>query len=120
LRNGKLAKFSETIYLVQLASNDCLYENQDATRPDPTAAAKDAEQQPTDTIELEGTVVKNDLEGGFFAIEGVDGKTYEPINLPDAFRKDGMRVKATVRVRRDVRSIHMVGENVEIVDIAAQ
>jgi hypothetical protein len=97
-----------------------LFENQGAARPDRPAASKEAEPQQADTIELQGTVVKNDLEGGFFAIEGVDGKTYEPINLPDAFRKDGMRVKATVRVRRDVRSIHMVGEIVEIVDIAAQ
>ena len=74
----------------------------------------------SDTFELQGTVVKNDLEGGFFAIEGNDGKTYEPINLPEAFKEDGMRVKATVRIRSDIGSIHMVGDIVEIVDIVEQ
>ena len=73
-----------------------------------------------DAIVLQGTVVKKDLEGGFFAIDGDDGKTYEPINLPDSFRKNGLRVTATVRIRNDVAGIHMTGDIVEIVDIAVR
>lgn len=75
---------------------------------------------PKDTVALQGTIAKKDLEGGFFAIDGDDGKTYEPINLPEAFRRNGMRVKATVRIRNDVGSIHMMGDMVEIVDITAR
>ena len=74
----------------------------------------------SDTFELRGTVVRNELEGGFFAIEGDDGRTYEPINLPEAFKQDGMRVNATVRIREDIGSIHMVGAIVEIIAIARQ
>ena len=70
-----------------------------------------------DTIEILGTVVRKDLEGGFFAIEAEDGRTYEPLNLPDSFQKDGIRIKATVRVKNDAGSIHMVGDIVEIVDL---
>jgi hypothetical protein len=40
-------------------------------------------RSPTDTVDLQGTVVKKDLEGGFFAIESDDGRVYDPINLPD-------------------------------------
>ncbi len=72
-----------------------------------------------DTIELQGIVVYKDLEGGFFAIDGDDGRTYDPVNLPEAFKRNGMRVKATVRVKNDVAGIRMVGEIVEIVDIVA-
>jgi hypothetical protein len=81
---------------------------------------QDAAPVRSDTFEFQGTVLKNDLEGGFFAIEGDDGKTYEPINLPEAFKQDGMRVKATVLIRKDFGSIHMVGDIVEIIDIVEQ
>ena len=58
------------------------------------------------------------LAGGFFAIDGVDGRKYNPINLPESFRKDGLRVKITARLRMDAMSIHMYGAIIEIVDIA--
>lgn len=73
-----------------------------------------------DAFELKGTVVHMALAGGFFAIKGDDGKTYDPIDLPEAFRTNGMRVIITARVRNDVSSVHMVGEIIEILDIAAQ
>lgn len=75
-------------------------------------------RSPPDTFELQGTVVSMDLEGGFFAIQGDNGKTYDPMNLPEAFRKNGLKVKVTARVRDDVGSIHMVGDIIEIVAIA--
>jgi hypothetical protein len=95
-------------------------ENKDTTRSDQPAATKNERLSRTDPFVLQGTVVKKDLEGGFFAIVGDDGKTYEPLNLPEAFKNNGMRIKATVRARDDFGSIHMVGGIVEIVDIAAQ
>jgi hypothetical protein len=36
--------------------------------------------------------VYKDMEGGFFAIDGDDGKTYDPINLPDSFKINGLKV----------------------------
>jgi hypothetical protein len=74
----------------------------------------------TDAIEVTGTVVYVNLEGGFFAIHGDDGSKYNPINLPEAFRKDGLKIKALVRPRPDVMSIHMAGSIVEIIGIRAQ
>ena len=59
-----------------------LFGNQGATRSDRTAASKNASQSKTDTVVLQGTVVHKYLEGGFFAIEGDDGRIYDPINLP--------------------------------------
>jgi len=73
-----------------------------------------------DTLEIRGTVVFRDLEGGFFAIESEDGKTYEPLDLPEAFQKDGLKVMATVRVRKDVGSIRMAGDIVDILEITAR
>jgi len=91
-----------------------------ATQSDETAASKKALDRQADTVEIQGTVVYKDLEDGFYAIEGEDGRTYDPINLSDSYKKDGLRVRATVRYKNDVVGIHMAGDIVEIVDIEAQ
>ena len=89
------------VFAVLTLGGCMLVENRGAARPDQPTASKDAGLQGKNTFELQGTVVKNDLEGGFFAIDGDDGKAYEPLNLPEDFQNNGMRIKATVRVRDD-------------------
>ncbi len=75
---------------------------------------------PKGTFEIMGTVAYKNIEGGFFAIDGDDGRKYDPINLPESFRKDGLKVKVTARLRRDAVSIHMYGSIIDVVNIAAQ
>jgi len=70
-----------------------------------------------DIVKIRGTVVHKDVEGGFFAIESDDGSVYDPINLPDRFKKHGLRVNVTAKLRNNMGSIHMVGDIIEIVDI---
>jgi hypothetical protein len=72
-----------------------------------------------DMVSGTGTVQWFEVEGGFFAIRGDDGKVYDPINLPPAFARKDVRVRFTARLRRDLGSIHMVGEIVEIQQISA-
>lgn len=74
----------------------------------------------SDEFQILGTVTFKDLEGGFYAIESFDGKKYDPINLPESFRKDGLKVKVTARPQRDVMSFRMYGEIIEIISIEAQ
>jgi hypothetical protein len=67
-----------------------------------------------------GTVRYFDLEGGFFAIQGDDGVTYDPYaTLPAAFRQDGLRVRFEARLLRDAMGIHMVGPIVELLQVSA-
>jgi hypothetical protein len=72
-----------------------------------------------DMISGTGTVERFDIEGGFFAIRGDDGKVYDPMNLPPGLARHGVRVRFTAKLRRDMGSIHMVGEIVEIQQISA-
>jgi hypothetical protein len=74
----------------------------------------------SDTFEIQGTVVRKSIEGGFYAIDGDDGKKYNPINLSDSFREDGLKVKVTARLKMDAMSIHMYGTIVEVVEIVAK
>ena len=75
---------------------------------------------PADSFEIVGTVTYKNIEGGFYAIDGDNGSKYDPINLPESFRKDGLKVKVTARLKKDAMSFHMYGAIIEVVNIAAQ
>src|SRR5689334_23773447 len=51
------------------------------------------------SITIVGIVRRVPLEGGFYAILGSDGVTYDPTNLPAAFQRDGLAVEAVARRR---------------------
>jgi hypothetical protein len=70
-----------------------------------------------DVIKGTGSVVRVELEGGFFAIKGDDGTTYDPTNLAEEFRQDGLRVRYELRPRPDMMGIHMVGTIVDVIRI---
>ena len=72
------------------------------------------------TVHVTGIISHVDLEGGFFAIKGDDGTTYDPTNLPGEFQKDGLAVEAEVRRQDDMAGIHQAGPIVEIVRIRAR
>lgn len=64
-----------------------------------------------------GTVQYVDLEGGFYGILGEDGTKYNPMNLGESYREDGLRVRFRFRSRDDVATTQMWGQNVEILEI---
>jgi lipopolysaccharide export LptBFGC system permease protein LptF len=68
-------------------------------------------------VSFQGTVSYKTFEGGFFAIDGDDGNGYDPINLPDEYAVDGLRVQVSALIRDDLASFHMWGSIVEIVEI---
>lgn len=68
-------------------------------------------------LRITGTVHHLELEGGLFVIRDAEGIQYNPINLPEAFRREGMAVEAEARRRDDMASIGMVGPIVELLRI---
>jgi hypothetical protein len=63
---------------------------------------------------ITGAVKFHEVEGGFYAIQGADGVTYEPTNLPEEFRQEGLAVEVEARRRTDVMSVRQVGTIVDI------
>ena len=76
---------------------------------------------PDGAIRVDGTVRYITLEGGFWAVRGNDGVTYDPMNeLSPEFQRENLRVTLIARIRNDVGGIHMVGPIVEVVSIHAR
>jgi hypothetical protein len=76
--------------------------------PTPTAEQTGAQ------VRITGVVRRSELEGGFYAIHGDDGVTYDPTNLPPEFREDGLRIETEARRRDDMAGIHQVGPILEL------
>jgi inhibitor of cysteine peptidase len=65
-------------------------------------------------IKNSGTITFLELEGGFYGILTEDENRYDPINLADEFKKDGIQVDFTAYPRNDMMSFHMWGQLIEI------
>jgi len=76
----------------------------------PTPAAEQVGRQ----VRIAGVVRRSELEGGFYAIHGDDGVTYDPTNLPPEFQKDGLQVEAEARRRTDMVGVHQVGTIIQL------
>ncbi|MDX1797627.1 MAG: hypothetical protein R3255_03165 [Candidatus Lokiarchaeia archaeon] len=63
-----------------------------------------------------GKIVFVSCEGGFFGILSDDGRAYDPINLPDLFKIDGLRVFFTAHIT-DLGSFHMWGKVIRLLFI---
>jgi hypothetical protein len=83
----------------------------DWVTPTPAAGTKGT------AIHITGVVHHVDVEGGFYAIRGDDGATYDPTNLPPEFQKEGLSVEAEARRRHDMMGTHMTGSIVELARI---
>ena len=80
-----------------------------------------APQVPPGAIQVSGTVRYFTLEGGFWAVRGDDGVTYDPMNgLASEFQRENLRVTLVAKVRTDMGGIHMVGPIVEVISIQAR
>ena len=82
-----------------------------ASGPPPAAPSSAA------LIQSEATVVFVPLEGGFYGLVTPDGRRLDPINLPDAFRRDGLKVRFSARPLPRAAGTHMWGLRVELIDI---
>lgn len=70
-----------------------------------------------DIVSGTGKIVFLDFEGGFFGIIADDGGHYDPKNLPDEFKIDGLLIEFIAKILPGIPSIHMWGEIVELLYI---
>lgn len=68
-------------------------------------------------IHIVGTVHHLDIEGGVYVIRDANDVSYQPMNLPDVFKVDGLSVEAAATRRDNVASIGMAGMHVDLLRI---
>ncbi|MEM7019895.1 MAG: hypothetical protein AAF512_21475 [Pseudomonadota bacterium] len=71
-------------------------------------------------LKFRGKVVHMPMEGGFYGIVSDRNKKYLPQSLPEAFQKEGMRVKVEVIVETGRITLQMWGKPVKIVKITPE
>jgi len=77
-------------------------------------------EQPTgsDTsFTLVGSVVRVDLEGGFYGLIDPDGNRFDPDRLPEEFRIDGLAIRARLQPLPPTVGFHMWGKKVHLISI---
>jgi len=71
------------------------------------------------SVNFKGTVHFVAIEGGFWGIVSEDGKNYDPANLGQEFKQEGLPVQITATITNRP-NIHMWGTSIEITAIAKQ
>jgi hypothetical protein len=69
------------------------------------------------TVNFKGTVRYVAIEGGFWGLVSEDGKNYEPANLGQEFRHDGLAVQVAAAVINRP-NINMWGTTIEVTAIS--
>ncbi len=73
-------------------------------------------QKEKEMIFATGTIKYITIEGGFYGIITGKEKRYLPVNLPEVFKKDGLRVWFKAKSKK-VFTTHTWGESIEILEI---
>lgn len=69
---------------------------------------------PNGEMQFSGTIQYRELEGGAWVILSEDGTTFEPVDLPEEYRKKGLRVRVWADQVEGAVSTRMVGPIVSI------
>src|SRR5262245_23570290 len=75
------------------------------------------DDNPTDVIVGNGTVILAQVEGGCWLVRTDSGATYQALNLPAEFQKPNLRVHFTLREKKDAVSICMSGVIAEVISM---
>ncbi|MBN2109922.1 MAG: protease inhibitor I42 family protein [Methanosarcinaceae archaeon] len=65
-------------------------------------------------IKANGSVNYIELEGGFYGITDKNGTHYDPVNLDEELKKEGLKICFTAYPLDNMVSIHMWGRTIEI------
>ena len=70
-----------------------------------------------DEISFAGEVRWISVEGGFFGLVTEDGRKFFPLNLPEEFKKEGLKIKVKGNIKKGIATVQMWGAPFEIREI---
>ena len=85
--------------------------------PNPVKPTEALRAPDRDPVNLTGTIHRVEMEGGVYVIRTEDGKQYRLVELPEAFRQEGLGVRLEGLLHDDVLTKDMAGQAVDIIEI---
>ncbi|MFC3120612.1 hypothetical protein [Agaribacter flavus] len=70
-----------------------------------------------DILSLKGTIQYQHFEGGFYGFVDSKGNKYTPMNLQEAYRRDGIRVRIQARELTQIATTTQFGIPIEVLAI---
>lgn len=77
----------------------------------------DGENNGIKQVKVKGTIRFKPMEGGFFALESVNGQKYTLMGLPKAHKRDGLIVEIEGSVNPDMMTIYQFGEPLKVTHV---
>lgn len=68
-------------------------------------------------VEVTGVIRFQDIEGGVYLLETEDGGRYQLLDLPEEFRKEGLAVRATIRIQSDLMTTGQTGTPAHVLHV---
>ncbi|PSB03353.1 hypothetical protein [Merismopedia glauca] len=66
------------------------------------------------SITISGKIERKGFGMGTWALVGDDGETYELKDAPEELRQSGIKAKVTGEIRKDVMTLAMIGQVLEV------
>jgi len=66
------------------------------------------------SIQVNGTVQRQGMGAGTWALVSANGETYELHNVPSALKQAGLKVNVSGQIRQDVMTFAMIGPVLEV------
>jgi hypothetical protein len=68
-------------------------------------------------MQLNGQVIYQEMEGGFYSFIANDGRKFSPIGLEDTYKRHGLVVQISAQEMNDVMTIMQFGTVIKILDV---
>src|SRR5689334_3160841 len=111
MKSEILAKFLIVTMILLTMAGSALAGDTDISSK--ASKSADVDARPNDEVKISGTIKYNKIEGGFWGFVGDDGRNYEP-NIPEKYRREGLRVILHGKIRNDAVSFTMTGPVIEV------
>jgi hypothetical protein len=103
-----------------LANKDELSAIQENTHKNQMNVSKqdtNKQKKAANMLTLQGQIVYQTMEGGFFSFIANDGGKYTPMQLPKAHQQHGLIVELQAQVLHDVITTTQFGQVIKVIDV---
>lgn len=100
------------VFLILLALTACGEESSTASTvdaPEKSSQPTKPDTKGTEMLTIKGTIVYQQIEGGFYGLDAEDGKKYQPHSLAKQYQQHGLIVEVTGVIDENILTFQQYG-----------